>query len=881
MSRGASITPVMLQYRRVKDRYPDAIVLFRMGDFYETFEEDAKIASSVLSLTLTKRANGAAADVPLAGFPHHAINQYLPKLVKAGYRVAVCEQLEDPKLAKGIVKRDIVEVVTPGVNFSAESVKVNNYFAALITNERGFGLAFCDATTGEFNFSHGEIEELETYLTKIEPLEVVLPRDLSDKLEPIIQGCLKRAIITRRDDYIFNFDYAYDKLIHHFNVQNLKGFGIESKMLAVEAAGAALDYLAETQNGNLSHIVGMSEFSLSGFLEINRTSSKHLEIVESTSEVNATLLGIMDSTETAMGARFLRRMLLQPLKSVSGINARLDAVEELTKNSEVRRELSEQLSGFGDLERLVARISTKRASPRELGALRTMLTRIPDIKSEIVKLSSALWIEIGSLINPEPQLLKRLSESLSEDLPAQASDGGVIRKGYNGELDELRGLSFNAKDWIARLQVTERQRTGIQSLKVDYNSVFGYYIEITKSNLPRVPQDYIRKQTLVNAERFVTQELKEYEEKVLHAEEKIQKLELQLFEELRNEVAMHSSSLLATSRALALADVLLSFSNAARENNYVRPVIDESLDLEIEAGRHPVVERVLPSGESFVPNDLILSEGKEQIALITGPNMAGKSVFIRQVALIILIAQAGSFVPAKRARIGVVDKIFTRVGASDNISAGESTFMVEMQEAADILNNATPKSLVLLDEIGRGTSTFDGVSIAWSIVEYLHQNPARTARTLFATHYHELNELSELYPRVKNFKADVREYGGKVVFLHKIVEGSADHSYGIHVAEMAGLPKAVTSRAKEILKNLESFELSATESASLSHGGAKMPKPHKVLTKTKEGDLQIEMFQLGDEELRQKIKGVDVNNLTPVEALNKIAELKKIIEKEK
>ncbi|MCL4510208.1 MAG: DNA mismatch repair protein MutS [Bacteroidetes bacterium] len=881
MSRGASITPVMLQYRRVKDRYPDAIVLFRMGDFYETFEEDAKIASAVLSLTLTKRANGAAADVPLAGFPHHAINQYLPKLVKAGYRVAVCEQLEDPKLAKGIVKRDIVEVVTPGVNFSAESVKVNNYFAALITNERGFGLAFCDATTGEFNFSHGEIEELETYLTKIEPLEVVLPRDLSDKLEPIIQGCLKRAIITRRDDYIFNFDYAYDKLIHHFNVQNLKGFGIESKMLAVEAAGAALDYLAETQNGNLSHIVGMSEFSLSGFLEINRTSSKHLEIVESTSEVNATLLGIMDSTETAMGARFLRRMLLQPLKSVSGINARLDAVEELTKNSEVRRKLSEQLSGFGDLERLVARISTKRASPRELGALRTMLTRIPDIKSEIVKLSSTLWIEIGSLINPEPQLLKRLSESLSEDLPAQASDGGVIRKGYNGELDELRGLSFNAKDWIARLQVTERQRTGIQSLKVDYNSVFGYYIEITKSNLPRVPQDYIRKQTLVNAERFVTQELKEYEEKVLHAEEKIQKLELQLFEELRNEVAMHSSSLLATSRALALADVLLSFSIVARENNYVRPVIDESLDLEIEAGRHPVVERVLPSGESFVPNDLILSEGKEQIALITGPNMAGKSVFIRQVALIILIAQAGSFVPAKRARIGVVDKIFTRVGASDNISAGESTFMVEMQEAADILNNATPKSLVLLDEIGRGTSTFDGVSIAWSIVEYLHQNPARTARTLFATHYHELNELSELYQRVKNFKADVREYGGKVVFLHKIVEGSADHSYGIHVAEMAGLPKAVTSRAKEILKNLESFELSATESASLSHGGAKMPKPHKVLTKTKEGDLQIEMFQLGDEELRQKIKGVDVNNLTPVEALNKIAELKKIIEKEK
>lgn len=894
MSKGASpkasirtITPLMSQYRRVKDRYPDAIVLFRMGDFYETFEEDAKIASSVLSLTLTRRANGAAAEVPLAGFPHHAINQYLPKLVKAGYRVAVCEQLEDPKLAIGIVKRDIVDVVTPGVNFSGESSKVNNYFAAVVSDEREFGMAFCDATTGEFNFAQASLDELETYLAKVEPLEVVLPRDSADDIEPAVKSTLKKSIITCRDDYIFNFDYAHDKLVQHFNVQNLKGFGIESKILALQAAGAALDYLAETQNGNLSHIVGMSEFSLSGFLEISRTSRKHLEIIESSSEESRTLLSVLDSTETAMGARLLRRVLLQPLKNIEQINARLDAVEELIANSEIRGELAKRLCGFGDLERLVARISTKRASPRELGALRAMLRRLPEIRADVAKLTShdlnhglhGLLREIENGISLEVSLLEQLSDSLADDLPAQVADGGVIRKGRSTELDELRGLAFNAKDWIARMQTTERERTGIQSLKVDYNSVFGYYIEITKSNLSRVPADYIRKQTLVNAERFVTQELKEYEEKVLHAEEKIQKLESQLFEELRNEVASHSSSLLATSKALALADVLISFADVAEENSFTRPVVDGSCDIEIEAGRHPVVEKVLPSGENFVPNDLRLMEGNEQIALITGPNMAGKSVFIRQVALIILMAQVGSFVSAKRARIGIVDKIFTRVGASDNISAGESTFMVEMQEAADILNNATPRSLVILDEIGRGTSTFDGVSIAWSIVEYLHQNPARSARTLFATHYHELNELSALYPRVKNFKVDVREYGGKVIFLHKVVEGSADHSYGIHVAEMAGLPRSVTSRAKEILKNLESFELSATEAASQSVA-AKMPKPRRVVSRTKEGDLQIEMFQLGDEELREKIKNVDVNNLTPVEALNKIVEIKKIIERE-
>lgn len=879
MSKGASITPLMVQYRKVKDRYPDAVVLFRMGDFYETFEEDAKIASRVLSITLTRRANGAASDVPLAGFPHHAINQYLPKLVKAGYRVAVCEQLEDPKFAKGIVKRDIVDVVTPGVNFSPESAKANNYFATIVSEGHEFGMAFCDATTGDFNFVQADITELEKYLTKVEPLEIILPRNMAQQTESSIGSVLKKTIITLRDDYIFNFDYSYDKLVHHFGVQNLKGFGAESKVLAVRAAGAALDYLAETQNGNISHIVALSEFRMSAFLEINRTSSKHLEIVESPSEDNRTLLSILDSTSTPMGARMLRRILLHPLMDIEKINARLNAVEELLNRSHESK-ISTFLKGFGDLERLVARISTKRASPRELGALRDMLKAIPEIKAELGKFRSKLWREIQNGVSAEESLLKEISESLSDDLPSQVSDGGAIRKGFNPELDELRELAFNAKDWIARMQKTERERTGIQSLKVDYNSVFGYYIEITKANLSRAPSDYIRKQTLVNAERFITQELKEYEEKVLHAEEKIRTLETQLIEELRIKIAGHSASLLQTSGALALADVLISFAIAARDNDFSRPLIDESNDIEIEEGRHPVVERVLPSGETFVPNDLRLVAGNAQIALITGPNMAGKSVFIRQVAIILLMGQAGSFVPAKRARFGIVDKIFTRVGASDNISAGESTFMVEMQEAANILNNASPRSLILLDEIGRGTSTFDGVSIAWSIVEYLHQNPARSARTLFATHYHELNELSELYPRVKNFKVDVREYGGKVIFLHKVVQGSADHSYGIHVAEMAGLPKSVTSRAKEILKNLESFELSAAESFSATSAGAKMPKPRRVVSKNKEGDLQIDIFQLGDEELRDKIKSVDVNNLTPVEALNKIAEIKKIIEKE-
>ena len=880
MSKGSASTPLMLQYRKVKDRYPDAIVLFRMGDFYETFEDDARIASSVLQLTLTRRANGGAADVPLAGFPHHAINQYLPKLVKAGYRVAVCEQLEDPRLAKGIVKRDIVDVVTPGVNFSPDSAKQNNYFATVSTDGENFGLAFCDATTGEFSYSHGEIANLETYLSRIEPMEVVVPRGRSDELESIIRSSSKRAVITRRDDYIFNFDYAYDKLVHHFAVQTLKGFGLESAPIAVSAAGAALDYLAETQNGNLSHIVGMSEFSLAGFLEINRTGRKHLEIVEASGEGIQTLLSTLDSSETPMGSRLMRKMLLQPLTVPEEINSRLDAVEELIDKNESATGISSLLSGFGDLERLVARISTKRASPRELGALRTMLETLPKIREAIGRLESTLLTGLFGDINPEPDLLERLSDALSDDLPAQASEGGVIRKGFNRELDEIRSLAFDAKDWIARLQVTERQRTGISSLKVDYNSVFGYYIEVTNSNLSRVPGDYVRKQTLVNAERFITQELKEYEDRVLHAEERIQKLELQLFESLRDEAASRAATLLASSRSIAFVDVLLSFSRKAKENNYSRPVVDESLDLEIDSGRHPVVEKVLPSGESFVPNGISLTGNTSQIAVITGPNMAGKSVYIRQIALIVLMAQAGSFVPAKSARIGIVDRIFTRVGASDNITSGESTFMVEMQEAANILNNCTPRSLVILDEIGRGTSTFDGVSIAWSIVEYLHQNPARSARTLFATHYHELNELSGLYPRVKNLKADVKEYGGKVVFLHKIVEGSADHSYGIHVAEMAGLPRAVTSRAREILRNLESFEVSAAESASESQSALKMPKPRRVIGKGKEGGLQIEMFQLGDEELRRKIKDMDVNNLTPVEALNKIAEIKKIVEKE-
>ncbi|MGC8594073.1 MAG: DNA mismatch repair protein MutS [Candidatus Kryptoniota bacterium] len=873
MSKSTSITPLMAQYRKIKERYSDAIVLFRMGDFYETFEEDAKIASSVLSLTLTKRANGAAADVPLAGFPHHAINEYLPKLVRAGYRVAVCEQLEDPKFARGIVKRDIVEVVTPGVNFASTPVRSNNYFATLIIESDHFGMAFCDITTGEFGFCSAELQELSSYLSRVEPVEIVLPRSNADKIEATLKEFSRKVTITRRDDYIFNFDYCHEKLLHHFKVGSLKGFDLEDKQLAIRAAGAALDYISETQNGNISHITAIGELRISEFLQVDRNTRKHLEIIESNSDEGKSLLDIIDMTETAMGARQLRRILLQPLTNVKEIEKRLDAVDEVINamNSGKNKDI---FSGFPDMERLVAKVSTKRATPRDLGALRDLLRKIPEVKDLLSSFKSELLVELVEDISEENELLNLLTFALNDDLPLQVSEGWVIRDGYNKELDELRSLSINAKDWIANLQIKERERTGISSLKVDYNSVFGYYIEVTKPNLGRVPSDYIRKQTLVNAERFITPELKEYEDKVLKAEEKIFRIEIELFDELRNVTSSHAASLLKTSRAIAIIDVIFSFARAARENKYIRPTVDNSLDIVIKDGRHPVVEKLLPPGEPFVPNDIYLKEGESQIALITGPNMAGKSVFIRQVALIVLMAQAGSFVPAKEVRIGVVDRIFTRIGASDNISAGESTFMVEMQEAANILNNATPRSLVLLDEIGRGTSTFDGVSIAWAIVEYIHQNPSVAARTLFATHYHELNELAEFYHRVKNLKADVREYGGKVIFLHKIVEGGADHSYGIHVAEMAGLPRTVTSRAKEILKNLESFELSAVETL-------RIPKSRKIPRGQREDDLQIELFEMVDSELREKVKEIDVNNITPIEALNKIVELKRTVEGDK
>jgi len=870
MRKLVSITPLMAQYRKIKERYSDAIVLFRMGDFYETFEEDAKVASAVLSLTLTKRANGAAADVPLAGFPHHAINEYLPKLVRAGYRVAICEQLEDPKFARGIVKRDIVEVVTPGVNFTSSPAKANNYFAALIIESGQFGLAFCDITTGEFGYCDASLENLPRYLSRIEPVEIILPRSTADETGKTLKELSKKVTITRRDDYIFNFDYCYERLLHQFKVGSLKGFGLEDKPLAIRASGAALDYINETQNRNISHITTISELNISEFLEIDHTTKRHLEIVEPASEDGKSLLDILDMTETAMGGRQLRRMLLQPLRDVKQIEKRHDAVDEVISMISTSNARG-IFSGLPDVERLVAKVSTKRATPRDLGAIRDFLKKVPKLKGLLASFKADLLVELTNDISEENELLNLLMSGLNEDLPSQVSEGWVIREGYNAELDELRSLSVNAKDWIARLQVKERDRTGISSLKVDYNSVFGYYIEVTKANLSRVPSDYIRKQTLVNAERFITPELKEYEEKVLKAEERIFKIEAELFDELRNITSSYAASLLKTSQAIALADVIFSFARSALENKYVRPKVDNSLDIVIKEGRHPVVEKLLPVGESFVPNDICLKEGESQIALITGPNMAGKSVFIRQIALIVLMAQAGSFVPAREVRIGVVDRIFTRIGASDNISAGESTFMVEMQEAANILNNATPRSLVLLDEIGRGTSTFDGVSIAWAIVEYIHQNPSSAARTLFATHYHELNELAEIYHRVKNLKADVREYGGKVVFLHKIVEGGADHSYGIHVAEMAGLPKTVTDRAREILKNLESFELSAVETWG-------MPRPKKIFKKQKEDSLQIELFELGDSELREKVKEIDVNNITPLEALNKIVELKRTVE---
>jgi len=869
-----SNTPLMAQYQKIKEKYPDTILLFRMGDFFETFDEDAKIAAKVLGITLTKRSNGAAENVPLAGFPHHAIDTYLPKLVRNGYRVAVCEQMENPKFAKGIVKREVVEVVTPGVAISDKLLdhKKNNYLLCIYLENEIAGLSFSDISTGEFHAYEVHQNDIPQQIGLINPAEILVARKQKSILEPIIQKTSQIITITKIDDWIFSYDYAEELLLKQFNTKTLKGFGIENLRPGLISAGAALNYLRETQKENLSHLNRISGYNPSDYMILDFATKRNLEITFSMQDGGreGSLIAMLDRTETAMGGRMLKKWVSAPLRRLEPILKRQECVEELYKNKTLRKNLLNELKEIGDLERLISKICTGKVNPRELITLKISLKKIPLIKQLLDLVKSDTLSKINEKLLELTHLVEKIEKAVDDNPPLNIIDGGVIREGYSAELDELRGLSSNAKTWIANLQRTERERTKISSLKVSYNKVFGYYIEISNANKDKVPEDYIRKQTLVNNERYITPELKEYEDKILNAEENIANLEYQLFNEVRGAAVSFTEQIQENARLIAMLDCYLSFAECAEANNYVKPLLDESDVLDIKQGRHPVVENILPPGEKFTPNDCSLSNSDTQIILLTGPNMAGKSVFLRQVGLIVLLSQIGSFVPAEMARIGLIDRIYTRVGASDNITAGESTFLVEMQEAANILNNASRKSLILLDEIGRGTSTFDGISIAWAITEYLHENEEVAAKTLFATHYHELNEMASIFPKIKNFKVEVREYGDKVIFLHKVSLGGADHSYGIQVAQMAGLPPFVTNRAKEILQNLESKELTPYE--------IKKAK----LAKIKQTDeLQISMFEIKDDALRKEIDDISIDKLTPLDALNKLNELKKKLNNEK
>lgn len=861
-------TPLMAQYFKIKKEYPDTILLFRVGDFYETFEEDAKLASKTLGITLTKRANGAAGEVPLAGFPHHALDAYLPKLVRAGFRVAVCDQMENPKFAKGIVKREVTEVVTPGVAFSDKLLdhKKNNYLLSFFIRDELAGISFCDISTGEFFVFETHADFLLDQLELANPSEILYQKKNKELLENGKKKFLASVKQTKIDDWIFNFEYGKDLLLAQFKTVNLKGFGVDHLSCGIVAAGAIMHYLNETQKANLSHLKQISLYNPTDYMILDSSTKRNLEITFSMQggAADGTLISVLDKTETPMGARLLKKWISAPLKKIEPILQRQIAVNEFFLNKILRRNLIDELKEIGDLERLISKICTGRANPREVIQLKFSLKKLPAVKTLLSRTETKTLQQLHDKILLLENIAQKIEEAIVDAPPLNISDGGVIRQNFSPELDELRDISINGKDWIANLQRQERERTGISSLKVSYNRVFGYYIEISNANKDKAPADYIRKQTLVNSERYITPDLKEYEEKVLHAEEKIYELESQLFNEVRLLISAEAQEIQNNARMIAMLDAFLSLASCAEEYNYVKPEIDQSSVLEITEGRHPVIERILPPGEKFTANNCSLNGDDSQIIILTGPNMAGKSVYLRQVGLIVLLAQIGSFVPAKTARIGIVDRIFTRVGASDNITAGESTFLVEMQEAANIINNATDKSLVLLDEIGRGTSTFDGISIAWAITEFIHENPNIQAKTLFATHYHELNEMSDLFPRIKNYKVEVREYDDKVIFLHKVYPGRADHSYGIQVAQMAGLPLYITNRAKEILQNLESKELTPHElkKEKLQRLGRNLPE-------------QFSLFEYKDDEIRSELKDLEINSLTPVEALNKLNELQK------
>ena len=862
-------TPLMRQYRKIKEKYPDTILLFRMGDFFETFEEDAVTTSKVLGITLTKRSNGGASEVPLAGFPHHALDNYLPKLVKAGYRVAVCEQLEDPKYAKGIVKRDVIEVVTPGANFSEKILdhKSNNFLAAVYIKDDICGFSFCDVSTGEFAASEILLKNLAEQIDIINPSEILISKREKEKVykaldynpDASFNEQKNKFFFTKVDDWVFNLDYAKEVLTNHFGTQSLKGFGIEDMREGIIAAGCIMNYLNETQKNNLPHVKKIYNYDYTDYIILDPSTKRNLEITSSMNEGSreGSLISILDRTQTAMGGRLLKKWISRPLKKEEQIKKRLDAVKDFSENKNERKKITEDLKSVADLERLLSKVSTGRAVARDIVQLKISLKKIIEIRAKLEKFSSPSILALKNNLVEINDLILKIEKCINENFISGIDTYGVINKGYDKELDEIKDILINGKTWMENFQSKERARTGINSLKVDFNKVFGYYIEITKANLEKAPPDYIRKQTLVNAERYITEDLKVYEDKILNAEEKINSLENKIFLELRNTILEFTDPIQKNALLIATLDALISFAEVSEVYKYVMPDISESSMLDIKEGRHPVIERLLPPGEKYIANDTLIDTENNQILIITGPNMSGKSSYLRQTGLIVLLAQIGCFVPARSASIGIVDKIFTRVGASDNISKGESTFLVEMHEAANILNNATEKSLILLDEIGRGTSTYDGISIAWAMTEYLHENPNLRAKTLFATHYHELNALADLYKRIKNFRVEVREFNDKVIFLRKITEGTADHSYGIQVAQMAGLPLSVTNRAKEILRSLED----------------------KEYKRKNKDDFQISMFESAvtefrDEAIRKMIEEVDINNITPMEAMNILKRMK-------
>ena len=862
-----AVTPLMTQYFSIKEKNPDTILLFRVGDFFETFDEDAKTASKVLGITLTKRSNGAAGAVPLAGFPHHAIDTYLPKLVRSGYRVAVCEQVENPKLAKGIVKREVVEVVTPGVVFSDKLLdhKKNNYLMCVFLQNDIAGISFVDISTSEYFAYEVHQSQLLQQFGLINPAEIIVSKIQKPVLNETLSKFAEGVRVTKIDEWIFNYDFAVDQLLNQFKTKTLKGFGVENLTAGLIAAGGVLNYLNETQKENLPHINKIGSYNPSDYMLLDFATKRNLEITFTMQEGSreGSLISILDKSETAMGGRLLKKWISAPLRMLKPIQHRHDCVEEFVNSKKLRENLKNELREIGDIERLTSKICTGRVNPREMVNLKLSLKKIPLVKQLLEQAKSDAVLNINYKLKELNSLVEKIEVALEDNPPLSLNEGGVIRDGYSPELDELRDLSHNAKGWIANLQKSERERTNIPSLKVSYNKVFGYYIEISNTHKNKIPENYIRKQTLVNSERYITPELKEYEDKILNAEEKINELEYNLFQDVRTTAASFAEDIQNNAAMIAALDCYLALAECAEQYGYIRPEMNEETEIFIKDGRHPVVERILPPGDKFTPNDTLIDNSENQIIILTGPNMAGKSVYLRQVGLIVLLAQIGSFVPATEARIGLVDKIYTRVGASDNISAGESTFLVEMQEAANILNNATDRSLVLLDEIGRGTSTFDGISIAWAITEYLHENPNVAAKTLFATHYHELNEMADIFPKIKNYKVEVREYGEKVIFLHKVSKGGADHSYGIQVAQMAGLPQFVTKRAKEILENLEGKELTPYEI-----------KKAKLAKFKQQDEMQISMFELKDEPLRKEISDISLDEITPLEALNKLNELK-------